>query len=556
MLLQIGQIYQNLTRKQRIVIAASIVIVIGFLVFLSLYHNSESGGGGDGYGVLVENVSPSSSAAIVSSLEQNNVPYKLRDETTILVPQDQVLKQRMFIASEGLIKDNRVGFEIFDQQAFGATSEDERIKKQRAMEGELARTIETLEPIRNARVHIAFPKDSVFTERQVPPTASVVLNIREGLKLTRKQIDGIKNIVSSAVARLNKENVSITDQSGTPLDDQETYDSDIVAAQVKFKRDYESELEEKIINAIAPFAGGRDKVQVNVNADFDFSKQESQSETFDPNPIVRSEQTLEEKRQGRKDPEIQGVPGAVSNIGPVEGLDNKGQTEMYEKNQVTTNNELSKTITNTKKQFGIVTRTSAAVTIDGKYQESVDADGNVQNEYVPLSEEQLKSIENIVKNTINFNAQRGDSVTVQNLPFYRESVKVESKIKTFYNSFVEPFIPPAKYFVAAILLFIFYKKVIEPFTRKMLEDMAAAEEEQGPNIVLDDAEDALEKYNAARKKVEDQLGFGDNFNEDSIQYDLLVEKLRALVTDKSEEIAALLQNLVQNDSDFNENKDI
>ncbi|MCH5336777.1 MAG: flagellar M-ring protein FliF, partial [Campylobacter sp.] len=100
MLLQIGQIYQNLTRKQRIVIAASIVIVIGFLVFLSLYHNSESGGGGDGYGVLVENVSPSSSAAIVSSLEQNNVPYKLRDETTILVPQDQVLKQRMFIASE------------------------------------------------------------------------------------------------------------------------------------------------------------------------------------------------------------------------------------------------------------------------------------------------------------------------------------------------------------------------------------------------------------------------------------------------------------------------
>lgn len=557
MLLQIGQLYQNLTRKQRIVIAASIVVIVGFLVFLTLYRNSGSGGGGDGYGILVENVSPASSAAIVSSLEQNKVPYKLRDETTILVPQDEVLRQRMFIASEGLIKDNRVGFEIFDQQAFGATSEDERIKRQRAMEGELARTIETLEPIRNARVHIAFPKDSVFTERQVPPTASVVLNIREGLKLTRKQIDGIKNIVSSAVARLSKENVKITDQSGSPLDDQEAYDNDVILAQVKFKRDYESELEEKIINAIAPFAGGRDKVQVNVNADFDFSKQESQSETYDPNPIIRSEQILEEERQGRKEPEIQGVPGAVSNIGPVEGLDNKGQIESYKKNQVTTNNELSKTITNTKKQFGIVTRTSAAVTIDGKYQDNVDADGNVQTEYVPLSEEQLKSIENIVKNTINFNAQRGDSVTVQNLPFYRESIKVESKVKTFYNRFVEPFIPPVKYFVAAILLFIFYKKVIEPFTRKMLEDIAASEEEQqGLNVALDDAEDALEKFNAARKKVEEQLGFGDNFNEDSIQYDLLVEKLRTLVTDKSEEIAVLLQNLVQNDSDFNENKDI
>ncbi len=556
MFLQIGQLYQNLTRKQRIVIAASIVVIVGFLVFLSLYRNS-GGVGGDGYAILVENVSPASSAAIVTSLEQNNIPYRLRDETTILVPQDQVLRQRMFIASEGLIKDNRVGFEIFDQQAFGATSEEQRIKKQRAIEGELARTIETLEPIRSAKVHIAFPKESVFTERQVPPTASVVLNIKEGLKLTRKQIDGIKNIVSAAVARLSKDNVSITDQNGVPLDEQEAYESDIIAAQVKYKRDYERDLEEKIISAIAPFAGGRDKIQVNVNTDFDFSKQESQSEIFDPNPIIRSEQTLDEERQGRKDPEIQGVPGAVSNIGPVEGLDNSGQIESYKKNQVTTNNELSKTITNTKKQFGVVLRTSAAVAIDGKYQENVDADGNVQSEYVPVKEEELKKIEEVVKSTINFNAQRGDSVVVQNLPFYRESVKVESKVKTFYGRFIEPFIPPVKYFIAAILLFIFYKKVIEPFTRKMLEDIAAAEEEQqGPNVALDDAEDALEKFNAARKKVEEQLGFGDNFNEDSIQYDLLLEKLRGLVTDKSEEIAALLQNLVQSDSDFNENKDM
>lgn len=557
MLLQIGQVYQNLTRKQRIVIAASIVVVVGFLVFLSLYRNSGSIGA-DGYGVLVENISPASSAAIVSSLEQNGIPYKLKDESTILVPQDQVLRQRMFIASEGLIKDNRVGFEIFDKQAFGATSEEQSIKKQRAIEGELARTIETLEPIRSAKVHIAFPKESVFTERQIPPTASVVLNIKEGLRLTRKQIDGIKNIVSSAVARLSRDKVKITDQSGAPLDEQDAYESDIVAAQVKYEKDYEKDLEEKIINAIAPFAGGRDKIQVNVNADFDFSKQESQSETYDPNPVVRSEQTLEEERQGKKDPEIQGVPGAVSNIGPVEGLDNdKKQTELYKKNQVTTNNELSKTVTNTKKQFGTVVRTSAAVAIDGKYQENVDADGNVKSEYVPLSEEQLKAVENIVKSTINYNAARGDSVVVQNLPFYRDDVKVESKVKTFYDRFIEPFIPPVKYFIAAILLFIFYKKVVEPFTRKMLEDIAASEEEQlGPNVALDDAEDALEKFNAARKRVEEQLGFGDNFNEDSIQYDLLLEKLRALVTDKSEEIAALLQNLIQSDADFNENKDL
>ncbi|EOA9470928.1 flagellar M-ring protein FliF, partial [Campylobacter jejuni] len=142
MLHQIGQLYQNLTRKQRIVIAASIVVVVGFLVFLALFRGSGSNAN-NGYAVLVENVSPSSSAAIVAKLEQNNIPYKLESENKILVPQDQVYRQRMFIASEGLIKDSRVGFEAFDTQAFGATNEEQRVKYQRAIEGELARTIET-----------------------------------------------------------------------------------------------------------------------------------------------------------------------------------------------------------------------------------------------------------------------------------------------------------------------------------------------------------------------------------------------------------------------------
>ncbi|KAA6226030.1 MULTISPECIES: flagellar basal-body MS-ring/collar protein FliF [unclassified Campylobacter] len=556
MLLQIGQIYQKLTRKQRIVIAASIVVVVGFLVGLSLYSRG-TGGVGDGYAVLVENVSPSSSAAIVTRLEQNGVPYRLRDENTILVPADQVYRQRMFIASEGLIKESRIGWESFDSTKFGITTRELDIQTQRSLEGELARTIETLEPIKSAVVHVAIPKESTFVDRQKPPTASVVVNIREGLKLTRKQIDGIKNIVSHAVPKLVPANVRISDQNGITLDEQEAYDSDIIAAEVKYKRDYESELEEKIVNSLAPFAGGRDKIEVSVNIEFDFSKQESQSEIYDPNAIVRSEQTLSERKDGRKDKEVQGVPGAVSNIGPVEGLEGDGLRETYSKDQVTTNNELSKTITNTKKQFGVPIRISAAVTIDGKYQDIADENGIVTNQYVPLTPEQLSGIENIVKSTINFNAARGDSVVVQNLPFHQESAKVESQVKTFYGRFVEPFIPPVKYLIAAVLLFFFYKKVIAPFMQKMLEDAAAQEEAQeGPNAVLDDAEDTLEKFNAARKKVEEQLGFGDNFNEDSIQYDVLLEKLRGLVTDKSEEISALLQNLIQNDSEFSENKDL
>lgn len=552
---QIGQLYQNLNRKQRIVIAASIVIVVAFLVFLALYRNSGNSVQG-GYAVLVEGVNPSSSAAIVSKLEQNGVPYILQNENTILVPQDQVYRQRMFIASEGLIKDTRIGFEAFNTPTFGATNKEETIKYQRAVEGELARTIETLEPIRSAVVHIAFPKESVFTERQVPPTASITVNIKEGLKLTSKQIDGIKNIVSAAVAKLTKENVHIVDQNGVPLDEQDAYADDLIRAQIKYKSDQEKALEEKIINSLAPFAGGRNNLEVSVNIDFDFSKQESQSEVYDPNTVVRSEQTLKEQRTGRQEPQTQGVPGAITNVGPVEGLDNKGLVETYNKDQVTTNNEISKTITNTQKQFATIIRTSAAVTIDGKYKEVTDENGNIKSEYVPLSNEELQKLENLVKSTINYNAARGDSVVVSNLPFQRESVKVENRVKTFYNTYVEPFIPPVKYILAAILLFIFYKKIIAPFAQKMLEDVAAEEAQNEMSPIIDDAEDALEKFNAAKKKVEEQLGFGDNFNEDSIQYEVLLEKLRALVNDKSEEIAVLLQNLIQNDVEFAENKDI
>ena len=556
MLHQVGQLFQNLSKRQKIVIAVSLVAVIAFLVFLALYRSSGSSAS-NSYAVLVENAEASSASAIVTYLDQNSIPYTIQNEGTILVPREHVYRQRMAIASEGLIKDSKMGWEGYDQLQFGATDEEQRIKFLRALQTELARTIESLEPIQRATVHISMPKPSVFTERQTPPAASIVLNIKEGLKLTRKQVDGIKNIIASAVPKLNLQNVKITDQNGIMLDDEGAYESDIIAAQIKYKRDHEQELEQKIINTLAPFAGGLDRVVANVNIEFDFSKMNSQSEVYDPTTVIRSEQTLNEERKGRKDPVIQGVPGAVSNIGPVEGLNDDGLTEEYKKNQVTTNNEISKTITNVEKSFATIVRTSAAVMIDGRYQDRTDENGNIISEYVPLSQAELQNIQNLVQRTINYNAARGDEVSISNLEFRRPDVKVESKVQTFYSRFIEPFIPPVKYFIAAILLFIFYKKVIAPFTQKMLADIESAEEEAQRELgPVDDAEDALEKFNAARKRVEEQLGFGDGINEDALQYDVLLEKLKALVNDKSQEVATLLQTLVENDTEYNENRDI
>ncbi len=547
MIHQIGLLYQKLSKRQRLVIAVSIVVVIAFLVFLALYKSSSSAGANSGYAVLVQDIGVGDSAAIVAKLEQNGIPYQLENERTILVPQEHLYQQRMMIASEGLIKDRGTGFELFDNQQFGATSKEMDVKFQRAIEGELARTISALEPVEKAVVHIAFPKESVFTERQVPPTASVTVTLKS--KLVRKQIDGIKNIVAAAVPRLTLDNVHIIDQKGTPLDLQENYENELLKEIENFRKARVAELEDKIFKALEPYGEVRGGVNIEVNS----TRMESLIELYDPNTVIRSEQSLKEESQGRKAPVIQGVPGAVSNIGPVEGLDGPNGLEWSKKEQITTNNEVSKTTTNIKNQIATIGKVSVGILIPKKYTDSLNERDEIQRTFTNRTQAEIASIEKTVRDIIAFNPVRGDSVSVSE---YEQLPKLESKALTIYDKYISPLLPSIKYIIAAILLFVFYKKVIQPFMQKMLTDIAEGEEEFKPEEVsVEEAEDALEKFNKARKRVEEGLGLTDTIDEDSLQYDILIEKLRALVNEKTEEVASVLQSLVESDTP-NETKDI
>lgn len=547
MIHQIGLLYQKLSKRQRLVIAVSIVVVIAFLVFLALYKSSSSAGANSGYAVLVQDIGVGDSAAIVAKLEQNGIPYQLENERTILVPQEHLYQQRMMIASEGLIKDRGTGFELFDNQQFGATSKEMDVKFQRAIEGELARTISALEPVEKAVVHIAFPKESVFTERQVPPTASVTVTLKS--KLVRKQIDGIKNIVAAAVPRLTLDNVHIIDQKGTPLDLQENYENELLKEIENFRKARVAELEDKIFKALEPYGEVRGGVNIEVNS----TRMESLIELYDPNTVIRSEQSLKEESQGRKAPVIQGVPGAVSNIGPVEGLDGPNGLEWSKKEQTTTNNEVSKTTTNIKNQIATIGKVSVGILIPKKYTDSLNERDEIQRTFTDRTQAEIASIEKTVRDIIAFNPVRGDSVSVSE---YEQLPKLESKALTIYDKYISPLLPSIKYIIAAILLFVFYKKVIQPFMQKMLTDIAEGEEEYKPEEVsVEEAEDALEKFNKARKRVEEGLGLTDTIDEDSLQYDILIEKLRALVNEKTEEVAGVLQSLVESDTP-NETKDM
>jgi flagellar M-ring protein FliF len=455
-----------------------------------------------------------------------------------------------------------VGFEIFDKNEFGATDFEQHIKYLRALEGELARTIEGLMPIENASVHIAIPKETVFAEKKNPATASIVLSMSRGMKLSLKQITGIKNLVSASVSNLLPEDVSIVDQDGIPLGDEDSagYESELVKSQIQYKKDFERNIEEKIINVLAPVIGGVDKVVAKVTIDFDFAREDSVSEVYDPNSVPRSEQSVEEKREGNQPQDVGGVPGAVSNIGPVQGLEGNNASEKYEKSSATTNYEISKKVTNVKGEFATIRRLSTAVVVDGNYDFGKDEQGisTEKLEYIPLSDAQMNSINAIVKQTVGFSQNRGDEVTVSNFefkPLQRDgTVAPTQSLIDQVSYYSAPLIPIAKYLLAAILLFVFYKKVIEPFSVKMIEqtredytfeDIAKQEEDDE-----DSAEDTLEKFKKARKKVEDQLGIGESFNEEELKYDVLLEKLKNLADQKSQEIAGLLQTMIRNEGDY------
>ena len=557
---QISQIYQKLSLKQKIVAGGSIVLVVAFLVFLTLYKSKSDSFAG--YSVLFENISPSDSALIVDQLNKDGIKYKLANEGTILVPTSDVYKERIAVATLGIPKESKIGFEIFDKQEFGATDAEQRVKFQRALEGELARTIESLSSIQKATVRIAIPKESVFTERQALPTASIVVELKPGVSLNAKQIFGIKNLVAASVTNLSTENVKIVNQDGVALGDEDgEFDSDAIAQQIRYKREFENNYEQKIVNVLAPIVGGADKVVAKVNIDFDFDKKDTKSEVYDPNNVVRSESNIEEKRQGSAPNEVGGVPGAVSNIGPVQGLDDSTLKEQYNKSSQQTNYEISKKVTNVKGQFASINRVSAAVVIDGIYKSKKDSDGKPTGEFefTPLTKEQRESITNLIKQSIGYNQNRGDEVSLDNFEFKtHKDVSASEKMDSFMNSYVVPFLPIFKYLFAALLLYIFYKKVIVPFMQKMLEE-TKEEEEKVQNEFEDietDAEDTLEKFKAARKKVEEQLGLGGEFNEDELKYDVLLEKMRTVISERSEEIAALLQDMVKNDNDFNMRKEI
>ena len=334
---------------------------------------------------------------------------------------DQMLRLRLSLAQQGLPSGGSiVGYEIFDRsETMGTSSFVMNVNMLRALEGELSRTISSLSQVESARVHLVMPKQEIFSRDKQEPTASVMLKLRGISELSKEQVGGIAHLVAAAVPGLRPSRVTLLDNSGHLLAGGGGEDSDaanVAASSEEYRIAYQSRLK-NTLEALLEKSLGSGKVKVTVNADIDFDRIVTNSETYDPNgQVARSVQTGEEKEQSA-DKEGKENTTAANNLPNAQANQSAGgSSRIVDKTDETTNYEISKTVQNHVKETGKVNRLSVAVMIDGNYTEDKG-----KQVYAPRSEEERKQIDSLVKTAIGYDEKRGDNVDVVNMRFIAES---------------------------------------------------------------------------------------------------------------------------------------
>jgi flagellar M-ring protein FliF len=451
------------------------------------------------YKVLFSNLEDRDGGAIVAALSQMNVPYRISNNgTAILVPADQVHATRLQLAEQGLPQSGEVGFELLDNTQFGASQFTEQVTYQRALEGELASSVEAVHSVKSARVHLAIPRESLFVRQRQDPTASVLITLYPGRTLSEAQVSAITWLVSASIPKLSPEKVSVVDQTGRLLT-QPSGEAGLQNNRRSLINDVEQRTVERIMNLLTPLVGAGN-VRAQASADFDFSVREQTSEVYRPNQTpgeaaVRSKQLSSSDQYDVLPPA--GVPGALTNQPPVNAqapiveppaapddaaaqnneADNANNNQNGNANNnapegpasiqrdSTVNYEVDRTISHVKGPAGSLRRLSVAVVLNHRL--------NQEGEYEPLPEATLANIEQIVRDAMGYSQQRGDTVTVINSPF---SENQQPEIPVWKNPHYHDLALEAlEYLLIALAVFIVWRKVLRPLIQSLGQARVATE---------------------------------------------------------------------------------
>lgn len=505
-----------------IALAASIALIVGIL----LWSQSTS------YTLLFGSVDAKDMNEIVQTLEQEGVDYKIdQGSGGILVPNEQVHSMRLKLAAAGYPKQAATGYQILDvDQGFGISQFKETTRYHRALEGELAKSVSSINAVKSARVMLGLPKRSVFVRKQQKPSASVAVKLYPGRSLNEEQVSAIVYLVASSIPNMEAKSVTVVDQHGNLLTNSNASSGmlNMSMKQLDYTRQVEETLSSRIIKLLAPIVGGENKVRAQVTAELDFTQQEQTRENYEPDPeAIRSEQEVKEIN---RDQGPTGIPGALTNqppragLAPEEGYSPDGDPNLKSSSEKKTKNyELDRTISHIKNSVGTIRRLSVAVVLDDKTR--LDENGEIVRE--PLAEEELLRYRRLVSDTVALDEARGDTLSVVNASFVIAPAEEFESTPIWHESW---FWNLVKQLLAGLAVLLIIFGVIRP----MLKDLSKREESylEYPEDVPEEEEELenVDEISKALEQMNEEVEQTASEAEEQSEADQeLLEKVRAIV---------------------------
>jgi flagellar M-ring protein FliF len=513
-------------------------LVVGVAALFALIAGLWMWGQTPDYRVLYSNLSDRDGGDIIVSLQQMNIPYKFAEGGgALMVPSNLVHEARLKLASQGLPKGGNVGFELMENQKFGITQFAEQVNYQRALEGELARSVQTIGAVAGARVHLAIPKPSVFIKEQQKPSASVVLSLQGGRLLDSSQVSAIVHLISSSVPELSAKSVTVVDQNGSLLSASHDGGSNegLDANQLKYVHQIEQSYVDRINALLVPMLGANN-VRAEVSADIDFARTEQTSEIFKPNQsptaqVIRSQQTSSATSNSGPNG---GVPGALSNQPPVPAtapiVGGKGAATFAstagptsQQKESTVNYEVDRTISHTVLPVGSIKKLSVAVVVNGN-RKITNAKGKSVPK--PLTDAEKEQINNLVRDVMGFDQKRGDSINVQ-IAEFAESKEIVEEIPFWKQPYVIELAKDAiKYMLIAAAMWFVVFRVIKPTFRTLLS--------------------ALNSMGSTAKATQDaRVDTGANFSSTGAPYEQNLQVARQIAQQEPKIVASVIKEWVK-----------
>ena len=471
------QTYREMSLGRKLIFMVLLALLIGGIWAAVIWGMSED------YQILYTGLNQQDAAQVVNSLKDAKIPYTLDGNGSIIkVPAEKVYETRLAMASEGLPKGQGVGFEVFNKIEMGTTDFVQKINYQRALQGELSRTIAGLEEVMDAKVHIVMPRDSLFIEEEKKPSAAVVLTLAAGRALTKNQIAGIVHLVASSVPDLTDDRVTIVDNKGSLLYRKATDSPDFAAGlsgtQLEYQKEYERGLKLKIESMLEDVLG-HGRAVVRVAADIDFTRTTTTQSLVDPDQVVVVGEATQTENSRNMGLGPMGSPDqrftlAQRNANP--NMEQGGSEQNIE--NTTTNFESSRTQRHITQALGGLKRLDVAVVVDGPYMDALNEDGVMVRNFQPRTDADMQKLVDLVRRAMGYNAERGDELTLANVPF-ASSMEATLPQPPSIKDYVFDYGKPALIALAALALLFF---LLRPLL-KFLNSRQAQAPGQGSSVL-------------------------------------------------------------------------